>query len=144
MSKQKILDILELIREDRLTNEIHTIKQMEDMITDLHKSDKKSSLTEDPLMFIWNLTDNKDIIDINDVSFDEFNEAFNVDINKLKNVVIKGAFIRQIFDMNDIPIKKELTLIPYGDDEDNNITEIFDLTLFNETNDTFTKTKNIL
>lgn len=130
MSQQcEMLDVPNLIKEGKIHNEITVIKQMEDMVTELFASGKKSSLTDKSDIFIWNIKSTK-IIKIEDVNFSAFNTAFEIDITKLKNVVITGSFIRSVFGDPTIPIKQELVIVPL---DDSNLYEMIDVDDYKET-----------
>jgi hypothetical protein len=78
-----IIDTPKLIRDEKISDEASSIKQLEDMLSNLLNSDKKSKFVEDPHVFLWDVSELNDIIiSMKEINFDDF-ELNVLDFNNL-------------------------------------------------------------
>jgi hypothetical protein len=116
-----IIDTPKLIRDEKISDEASSIKQLEDMLSNLLNSDKKSKFIEDPYVFLWDVSELNDIIiSMKEINFDDF----ELNVLEFNNLLITGPFIRSIFRTDDLKIRNEIILEWVGD-EHNNIINNF-------------------
>lgn len=113
-----IIDTPKLIRDEKISDEASSIKQLEDMLSNLLNSDRKSKFIENPFVFLWNTSELNDIIiSIKKINFDEF----ELNVSDFDNLLITGPFIRSIFRTDDLKIRNEITLEWVGECHNNKI-----------------------
>lgn len=135
-----------LVKEGKINDEILLIKQMEDMISKLFASDKKSSILENNTIFIWKISELSDMFTTHNASHEEFQNIKKIDICKydipnelLSKCVITGSNIRALFSLSQKNIREELIIYPLESIDYNNY---FDMKKFKENDISFTRKRN--
>lgn len=113
-----IIDTPKLIRDEKISDEETSIKQLEDMLSNLLNSDRKSKFIENPFVFLWNTSELNDIIiSIKKINFDDF----ELNVSDFENLLITGPIIRSIFRTDDLKIRNEITLEWVGEAYNNKL-----------------------
>jgi len=116
-------NIPDLIRSDNYYDHIQNIKSYEDTIRKLFETNIESHLTSDSNVFLWNATNNSDILsDMCIINLSEFGI-----MDKLENIVIMGPYVRSCFlnRCDNKHVRKEIYMYRC-DGEWNNIISNFD------------------
>lgn len=117
------IDVPQLIRTNQYYQYISLVKNYEDTIQKIFSNQKKSQLTNDPLVYLYeiNKTKNNDLFpNVRDLDLKLFENIF--DISKMNDVVIIGPYVRShLIKHKDSKIRNELYLYRCDNNSDNNI-----------------------
>jgi len=128
------VNIPEIIKEGKDSDEFYCVKQIEDMLEHLYKTYKKSSFNENPKVFLWGINEHKIqslILNINDDNIIKGLNDFDINIENLikSDIVVTGSYIRSVFQSDDDDnvnkINKEIILDSFNKEIDwNTITNL--------------------
>lgn len=118
------INVPNLVKTNQYFQSMSLIKNYEDTLQKLFSSSKDSNITKEPYAFIWKLEKGEDSLfpQMKDLDLSDF----GLEIDKLKNVVVTGPYVRNciVDTINDKNVRRELYMYRFGEEKWEDLIDI--------------------